>query len=156
MPKIVIHTEINAVPQVVFDFARSVDMHQLSTAKTNETVIAGRTKGLMENGETVTWRAKHFGVFQTLTSKITQMEPPDYFVDQMVVGVFDSFKHEHIFEPIGKGVRMTDIFQYTAPLGILGNLANCLFLKRYMTNFLIQRNQVIKLVSEDKTGKTFS
>lgn len=63
-----------APPEVVFDLARSIDLHKLSTAHTGEEAIAGKTSGLIELGETVTWRARHFGVMQTLTSKVTGFE----------------------------------------------------------------------------------
>lgn len=150
MAIITVITPINASQKVVFDLARSVDILQVTTAKTNETVIAGRTKGLMELGETVTWRAKHFGVFQTLTSKITVLKKHEYFVDEMVSGAFNRFRHEHIFEASERGVIMTDIFDYTSPLGVLGKLADFLFLKKYLTTFLLERNQIIKLLAERK------
>ena len=154
MPRIVLHTEINALPHVVFDFARSVDIHQVSTSKTKETVVAGRSSGLMELGETVTWRAKHFGVYQTLTSKITHMQKPSYFVDEMEKGAFKHFKHEHFFKERESGVRMIDVFEYTSPFGLLGDLADFLFLKNYMTRFLEDRNKVIKELAE-KTNPHF-
>lgn len=43
---------------------------------------------------------------------------------------------------------MTDIFDYQSPLGILGKVADVLFLKRYMSKFLSKRNEVIKLYAE--------
>ena len=67
----------------------------VSTSETGEKAIAGRTKGLIELNETVTWRAKHLGVWQNLTSKITEFNSPYYFVDEMVSGAFKSFRHEH-------------------------------------------------------------
>jgi hypothetical protein len=48
---------------------------------------------------------------------------------------------------------MADIFDYTAPLGILGKLANFLFLKNYMTRFLLERNAVIKEFAETDKWK---
>lgn len=148
MPIIELHTTINSDIQTVFDLSRSVDLHQISTKKTNEKAIAGKLSGLMELNDTVTWRAKHFGIYQTLTSKITEYERPRYFVDEMVSGIFKRFRHEHRFlEKDGK-VTMTDVFDYTAPLGILGKMADKLFLKRYMTYFLHLRNETIKTYAE--------
>ncbi|MDR6781877.1 ligand-binding SRPBCC domain-containing protein [Pedobacter africanus] len=144
MPIVKLETDIKAPKAIVFDFARSIDLHQISTAHTNERAIAGRTSGLIELGETVTWEAKHFGVVQQLSSKITAMDVPDYFVDEMISGAFKSIRHEHIFEEKNGGTLMTDIFNYASPLGVLGKLADVLFLKRYLTRLLIQRNQVIK------------
>ena len=74
MPVIELATHINAPIGKCFDLARDIDVHVASTRHTSETAIAGRTSGLIELGEWVTWRAKHFGIWQTLTSKITELE----------------------------------------------------------------------------------
>jgi hypothetical protein len=62
MPKIELFTEINAPIEKVLDLARSIDLHMESTKKTGEMAIAGKTSGLIGFGETVTWRALHFGI----------------------------------------------------------------------------------------------
>lgn len=112
MPVIRLHTPIKAPAEIVFNLSRSVDLHTLSTAQTNEKAIAGRTSGLMEHGETVTWEATHFGIRQKLSSKITEYHFPYHFTDEMIAGIFKSFKHEHIFEyDTQSGLTlMTDIF----------------------------------------------
>ena len=78
MAKIVLDTIINAPIEIVFDLSRSIDMHIESTKQTGEQAIAGRKSGLIELGETVTWRAKHFGIWQSLTSKITDYNYPTF------------------------------------------------------------------------------
>jgi ligand-binding SRPBCC domain-containing protein len=154
MPTITLTTLINAPIQTCFDLSRSIDLHMLSTAETSEIAIAGRTSGFIELNETVTWRAKHLGVWQTLTSKITEFDAPHYFVDEMVSGAFKSFRHEHHFEESGNGTLMKDVFAFESPLGILGTIANQLFLTKYMTYFLEQRNKIIKDYAE--SGKASS
>ena len=148
MPLVRLETFIEAPKQIVFDVARSIDLHQVSTAQTNEKAVAGRTSGLIELDEWVTWEAKHFGIVQKLTSKITAMDAPDYFVDEMVSGAFKSFKHEHIFEAKGNGTIMIDLFSYISPLGIIGKLADRVFLQSYMTALLVQRNKILKAQAE--------
>ncbi|MEM8510347.1 MAG: SRPBCC family protein [Bacteroidota bacterium] len=148
MPRIELRTYINAKQQVVFDLSRSVTLHKISTAHTNETAIAGRTEGLMELNESVTRRARHFGMYQTLTSKITAFDPPIFFVDEMIEGTFKSFRHEHHFTTAEDRTLMTDYFDYTSPWGILGKLADFLFLKRYMRGLLEKRNESIKEFAE--------
>lgn len=148
MPRIELQTEIKADKQIVFDLSRSIDLHKISTQHTNEKAISGKTSGLIELNESVTWRAKHFGIYQQLTSKITEFEKPNYFVDEMISGAFKRFKHEHHFKDLNNGTVMIDIFDYTSPLGFLGKIADKLFLAKYMTNFLIQRNQIIKEFAE--------
>src|SRR6201996_4434821 len=148
MPKIELTTTIHAPVEKVFDLSRSIDLHMESTKQTGEIAVAGRTGGLIELGETVTWRAKHFGIWQTLTSKITEFKYPDYFTDEMVSGAFKSFRHEHLFFAVNNQTVMKDIFMFESPLGWFGRLANMLFLGRYMEQLLIERNRVIKFAAE--------
>ncbi len=151
MPLIQIELAVNAPIELVFDLSRDIDMHKRSTAATKEEAIAGKTTGLMELGDEVTWRAKHFGVYQTLSSKMVELEKPHYCVDEMTKGVFKSFRHEHRFETKGKQAIISDSFNYVSPLGFLGRIADNVFLKRYMTQFLITRNNIIKKEAELKT-----
>ena len=148
MTEIALTISINAPIQIVFDCARSIDIHQLSTAKTKEKAIAGRISGLCELGDEVTWRAKHFGIYQTLSSKITKLKAPFYFQDCMIKGAFSFIKHDHYFEKKDGVTSMKDVFAYGVPYGIFGKLFNQLVLKNYMRDFLIERNRVIKEVAE--------
>ena len=148
MPRIELETKINAPIQVVFDLSRSIDLHKISTNHTNETAIAGKTSGLIGKDEFVTCRAKHFGVYQKLTSKITEYEPPILFVDEMVKGAFRSFRHEHRFQQLEDATIMFDCFDYKSPMGWLGKLADWLFLEKYMTRLLRKRNMIVKEFAE--------
>ncbi len=150
MNEIILSSTINAPIQIVFDCARSVDIHLLSTSKTDEKAIAGRTSGLCELGDEVTWRAKHFGIYQNLSSKITKFKAPFYFRDVMVKGAFSFFKHDHFFEENNGVTEMRDVFQYGVPYGLFGKLFDKFVLKRYMTNLLTVRNNVIKEVCENE------
>ena len=149
MPTIRLETSIHASIEVCFDLSRSIDLHVISTKHTGERAIAGVTSGLIGLGESVTWRAKHFGIWQRLTSKITAYERPYYFADEMVEGAFSRFKHEHHFQESGNGITlMRDVFDYTSPFGTIGKVADKLFLKKYMTQLLVERNNVIKHYAE--------
>lgn len=68
----------------------------------------------------------------------------------MVQGAFRSFRHEHRFEAGGAGTLMRDTFFYVSPLGIVGRLADELFLKRYMRRLLEERNAVIREYAEGR------
>ncbi len=151
MSRIYLNTVINADIHYVFDLARNIDLHQQSTSKTNEKAIAGRTSGLIEENETVTWRAKHLGVYQTLTTKIISMQKPVQFIDVMQKGAFKSMRHRHIFQSVNGKTLMTDIFEFESPLGIVGKLFNAIFLTGYLRNFLIERNEMIKSLAESST-----
>ncbi|HVV55326.1 MAG TPA: SRPBCC family protein [Mucilaginibacter sp.] len=143
-------TEIHAPIERVFDLARSIDLHLESTKQTGEKAIAGKTSGLIGLGETVTWQAKHFGIRQNLTSKITEFDRPNYFTDEMVKGAFKSIRHEHHFSENNGITLMKDDFVFESPLGILGRFFNWLVLTRYMTKLLEIRNKVIKEAAEQQ------
>ena len=148
MPLIKLETKIDAPVERVFDLARSIDLHKLSTKGTKEEAIAGRTSGLIELNETVTWSAKHFGLYQKLTVRVTEFNKPQLFADIMIKGTFKRMKHIHRFEKIETGTKMIDEFEYESPLRILGQIADSLFLKRYMTKFLKNKNEELKQVAE--------
>ncbi len=153
MPRIELKTIIDVDKNIVFDLSRSIDLHKISTKHTNEEAIAGKTSGLIGLNEWVTWRAKHLGFYQELTSKITEFDSPNYFADQMVKGAFKSFKHEHYFTQTDGGTKMTDVFNYTSPYGLLGSLVDKIFLKNYMKKLLLKRNTIVKEFAETNKWK---
>lgn len=155
MPTIVLETEIAAPIERVFDLARSIDAHVDSTGGTGERAVAGRTSGLIGLGETVTWEARHLGVRQRLTVEVTRCERPDLFEDVLVSGAFKQMHHAHRFAEVDGGTLMTDVFEYVAPLGPLGRLAERLFLTRYMRRFLVERNRVLKDTAESDRWRRY-
>jgi len=154
MPTITIETLIEAPIERVFDLARSIDLHRLSTRQTHEQAIAGKTSGLIGPDETVTWRAKHFGIYQKLSVVITEFNRPFSFTDRMLKGAFDSMEHQHQFESVDAGnTLMRDIFTFKAPLGILGRIAEYTFLTASMEKFLVHKNKTLKQVAENEEWK---
>ena len=145
MPAIQLVTSIRSLIERCFDLSRDIDLHMHSTGQTREIAIAGVTKGLIGPGEEVTWEANHFGIRQRLTTRITAFSRPFHFRDSQVDGSFQRFDHDHYFEATNEGATlMTDVFDYTSPLGWFGRLADRLFLESYMTAFLMKRNLLIK------------
>lgn len=155
MPEIIITTIIKAPIKRCFDLARSIDLHLHTSARTNEEVIAGIRSGLINKGETVTWKAKHFGITQTLTSEISEMSSPFMFEDKMLEGTFKKIQHQHLFEEESGKTIMKDIFIFESPFGIYGRLFNFLVLTNYMKRFLKERNQIIKRVAESEEWKKY-
>ncbi|WP_232541160.1 SRPBCC family protein [Spirosoma endbachense] len=123
-------------------------MHQQSTEKTKERAVAGKTSGLIEKGNFVTWEAIHFGIKQRLTVSIVEMNYPYYFNDKMVKGAFKEMNHSHFFEFEQGKTLMRDEFTYQTPFGILGAIFDKLILRTYMEKFLIERNRILKNVAE--------
>jgi hypothetical protein len=144
-------TIIEAPIERCFDLSRSVEVHLVGNIHSAEQALAvgGITTGLVELSQQVTWRARHFGVWQNLTSQVTAMEPPTYFQITMVKGIFRSMEADHLFRTLPSGAtEMKDLFFVAAPLPVLGPLAEAFFLRRYMLALLRERNAVIKHLAE--------
>jgi len=148
VPTIRLVTQINAPVERCFDLARSVDAHTSSTVRTRERAIGGVTAGLLARGDVVTWEAVHCGVRQRLTVRITELDRPHRFVDELVRGAFRELCHVHEFVERDGGTRMVDTFACASPFGPVGRLVNALVLTRYMRAFLRERNTYLKRVAE--------
>ncbi|MFD2521518.1 SRPBCC family protein [Emticicia soli] len=153
MPIIILETPIRASAEICYNLSLSVDLHQLSTVRTKEHIVAGVREGIMKLGESVTWRAKHFGIWLKLSSKITEANKPAYFVDEMQKGPFKVMRHQHHFIESCGSILMKDIFMFESPMGILGRIANKLVLEDYLRGFLRERNQCIKEMAESGRWK---
>jgi ligand-binding SRPBCC domain-containing protein len=146
-------TTVSAPIERCFDLARSVEVHLAGNVHWGEQAVAtaGVASGLIDLGRCVTWRAKHFGIWQELTSEITLADRPVYFQDIMIKGPFRLMVHDHFFRSLSPGdTEMKDVFVFEAPLPILGWLAESTFLRRYMAGLLRERNAVLKRVAESE------
>lgn len=151
MAIIKLKTFINAPPPVCFDLASSIDMHLDSMRHSREKVVAGKSSGTLNQGETVTWQARHLGLTWQIKIKMMTVKAPTYFEDAMVSGPFKFLAHRHYFQEQNNGTMMVDVFHYKIPLGIIGQAVDRLFIKRYLTTLLQCRNTAIKQRAESKT-----
>lgn len=148
MPVISLTTEISAPIEICFDLARSIDLHMHSVSHTNERAVAGVAAGLIGADQEVTWRARHFGIWLSLTSRITAFDRPCHFRDSMKSGPFKRFDHDHFFEFNNGMTVMRDRFDYTSPLGLLGHIVDTVFLQPYLTTLFTRRNEALKRAAE--------
>lgn len=158
MVQLITLTLIRAPLARCFDLARSVEVHLQGNVHFGEQAMAegGITSGLVGLGQSVTWRARHFGVSQRLTSEITAFEPPGYFQDTMRRGAFRSMQHDHYFRAISPyETEMRDVFRFSAPIPVFGRLAEWLVLTRYMRTLLTERNAVVKQVAESNEWRKY-
>ena len=142
MRRLVLVTSIAADPAVVFDLSTDLDLHARSMQRSRERAIAGRTSGRIGLGESVTWRARHLGIWWTMTSRIEASDRPICFVDAQVRGPFGAYRHEHRFTATPEGTVMTDLVDVAAPFGLIGRPFDGL-VARYLERVLSERNEAI-------------
>ncbi len=148
MGSIRLETRIKAPIERCFDLARSVDAHLASAAKTRERVVGGKSHGLLELGESVTWEGRHFGLTLRQGATITRLDPPHVFVDESTSGPLKSLRHTHQFVTENHATLMVDTFEYELLMGILGRIADQLVLERYLRRFLKDRADFLKAEAE--------
>ena len=148
MTRIHLITIIEAPIEKVFDLSRDIDVHVQSAASSHEKAIAGIVSGTIGMNETVTWRGKHFGCYLQHKSRITKMDIPNNFTDEMEEGKFKFFRHQHFFTTENGKTIMTDNLEYDTPFGIFGYLFDAVLLKKHLTKFLLVRNETLKNLSE--------
>ena len=148
MPSIVVETRIRATVGRCFDLARDVAVHVQTSAFTSERIVEGRKSGLLQLGETVVFEAVHLGLRRRLAARIVEMDPPRRFVDEMIAGAFESLRHVHEFRVEGDEVLMVDTLVWRSPLGLLGRLADVLFVERHLRAYLTRKQADLKVLAE--------
>ena len=136
-------TTLSMAPAEAFDLSLSVGAHLASMARSRERAIGRATSDVLGLGDEITWHAWHFGIPWRLTSRITVFNRPQLFVDEQVRGPFHRFHHEHLFEPLDGGSRMTDVVEFEAPAAWLGRIAERVVLASYVRKLIEERNRYL-------------
>jgi len=144
MARIELEMLVQAPPAACYALALNVQAHLDSTQQTGERMLTGPPSGQLQLGDVVTWEARHFGIRQQLTVKITAASPPHHFCDELVRGAFKTLRHDHYFDVVEGGTRMRDLFEFSSPFGLVGRWVDALVLRRYLTRLLRTRNAVLK------------
>jgi ligand-binding SRPBCC domain-containing protein len=150
MEMIRLATWIDAPVERCFLLSLSIDLHVASAHGSQEKAIDGVTSGLISEGETVTFHARHFG-WRRHTSRVEVLRPYSHFRDVMVAGSFRYFEHDHHFAPMDDGTRIRDEIRFSAPWGPLGRV----LARRRLTALLEERNAVIKQVAESEEWRKY-
>src|SRR5688500_2546359 len=155
MSYIHVTTFIEAPVERVFQLSRSMKLHQHSMSAYGQEAIQQPSSGLINLGETVTWKAKHLFRIRFLKVKVTAMQAPFSFVEEQVLGDFKSMKHEHFFKAVENGTIMIDQFHYQLRHGKLGRLVNAIRVRKYIHRLLEERNRMVKKVAETTDWKKY-
>ena len=77
-------------------------------------------------------------------TEITHVSDQQFFVDEQRMGPYKLWHHQHHFKSIPGGVEMTDLVHYRVPLGILGDVANWLFVRGQLNAIFQYRWDVLE------------
>lgn len=147
MPIIHVTTVVHAPIERVFDLSRNVSL-QRKCISSNETIVSGKTSGLLQAGEEITWQTRRLGKAWIVKLQTARMELHSFFEEIMLHGDFALLKHQHHFKAMANGTVMIDVFEYEqSHRGWAKPLMQMLFTK-YWRRLLEQRNEMIKSVAE--------
>ena len=153
MGAITVETRIRAHIELCFDLARDVNAHAESAAFSSERVVKpGKMHGLLELNDLVAFEGRHFGIRQKFVARITALDRPNRFVDEMVEGTFKWLRHVHEFEWKNGVTIMRDRLEWKAPLGFIGKLADLLFISRHMQWFVFTKQRALKQIAEKRAS----
>lgn len=127
-------------------FSRPENLEEL-TPKDVKFEFLTPLKGVeMYPGIAIQYRVTPFPGFTTdWITEITQIKDKTYFVDDQRVGPFALWHHQHWFKSLGpQETEMTDILHYQAPLGILGTIADKLFVHRQVKEIFRFREEAVR------------
>ena len=154
MPTLTFQRSISAPPETVFDLCRSVDFHVKAAKSIKARAVAHRTTGLAELNDRTTYSARFFGLRFRLTTRLTAMDAPHSFREELERGLFQEFSHHYTLQAIPQGTLLQDQFSFRAPFGPLGRIFETLILKRALVAAQHERLDAIQTEAEYLSDKS--
>jgi ligand-binding SRPBCC domain-containing protein len=141
-------TLIKAPIAKCFELSLSIDLEVKAASAYLLQPIGGVTSGIIKGGDRIQWRTRQFGLWITHTSEISGFDPPVFFQDRMVKGIFRSFEHNHYFRALdSEHTEMRDWLSFSMPFFALGVFSERL-VRRRLLDLLAVRNQLIQRSAE--------
>ena len=84
------------------------------------------------------------GVRVRWLTQITHVEDRVRFIDEQRAGPYRLWIHEHRFELVAGGVRMSDQVTYALPFGPLGDLVHAVYIRRRLAQIFDYRREKVK------------
>jgi ligand-binding SRPBCC domain-containing protein len=145
MTTIELITLIEAPIETCFHLSLSIDLELQAAKAHNLRAVSGVTSGAIGAGQRVGWKTKQFGITVSHLSEITKFEEPVFFQDQMITGIFQSFRHDHFFRSLDTNkTEMRDRMRFSMPVWLLGSIAERLIMRPRLVQLLLQRNNLIR------------
>jgi ligand-binding SRPBCC domain-containing protein len=134
-----IKTDINTL----WDFISSPkNLSKITPSYMGFDIITDLGDGKMFPGQIIEYYVKPVaGIKMHWVTEITNVKDKEYFVDEQRFGPYALWHHKHFLKQVEGGVEMIDSVHYKAPFGILGKIANALFIKKQLKTIFDYRYQ---------------
>ncbi len=102
--------------------------------------------GPMREGQLIAYRIRILpGIRVSWLTEIRHVTPGVCFVDEQRIGPYKLWYHEHRFEAVPGGVRMTDRVTYAVGFGPLGDLVHALWIRGKLRAIFDYRERQVAL-----------
>jgi ligand-binding SRPBCC domain-containing protein len=110
----------------------------------------------MKVGTLIDYTIRVLGIPIRWRTLITTYEVPVRFVDEQIKGPYSFWHHTHTFVTAEGGTEMTDTVHYILPLGILGDLAYTLMVRRQLEEIFDYRATAIVRLLESRRRESLA
>jgi len=126
-------------------FSSPKNLQKITPQKLGFQIISKHHGEKMYPGQVIEYKVSPIlGIPLYWMTEITHVEDRKFFVDEQRFGPYQLWHHQHHFKETAEGVEMTDIVHYKLPLGILGDIANVLMVKKQLKEIFDYRYQVVE------------
>ena len=96
-------------------------------------------------GQIIQYKVSPFPGFTTKwVTEITHVREGEYFVDEQRFGPYALWHHKHFINEIDGGIEMEDVIDYKIPLGVLGQLAHPILVKKQLLQIFGYRERTLQ------------
>jgi ligand-binding SRPBCC domain-containing protein len=132
-------------------FSAPQNLNEITPPDMNFEIVAGGDVRMYE-GQIIEYRVEFIrGIRSLWLTEIAHVSDGEYFVDEQRVGPYRFWYHEHKFQRVDAGVKMTDHVTYAAPFGLLGDMVTALWIRRRLESiFDFRYRRIAELFGEAK------
>lgn len=147
------------IPATIHDvwhfFSNPANLSRITPAYMDFRVISRHHGDAIYAGQIIEYKVKPLlGIPVYWMTEITEVKDQLYFIDEQRFGPYQLWHHQHHFEVIEGGVKMTDIVHYRNPLGFIGTWANHLFVKKQLRDIFNYRFKQVQAAFGTWEGET--
>jgi len=133
--------KLNAKISDVWNFAVSPkNLQRITPDKMGFEITSKNSEEKIYPGMIITYKVSPIlNIKMNWVTEITQVKENKFFIDEQRLGPYKMWHHQHIFIDNEDHVLMKDIVTYIPPFGLLGDIANKLFIKRQLNEIFNYR-----------------
>ena len=133
--------KLNAKISDIWNFAVSPkNLQRITPDKMGFEITSENSEEKIYPGMIITYKVSPIlNIKMNWVTEITQVKENKFFIDEQRLGPYKMWHHQHIFIDNDDHVLMKDIVTYIPPFGLLGDIANQLFIKRQLNEIFNYR-----------------